>query len=228
VRDAELNLEFTRITAPVSGRIGVHQVSRGNLISGGGSGATPTLLATIVSLDPIHFYFDLSEADYLTLQRASTTGRIAPARDGKVAVQLRLSDERGWPHEGRLDFLDNQIDRSSGTIRLRAVLANPDLFLTPGQFGRIRLPATAPHDALLIPEQAVITDQSRKMVMTVAEDGTVAAKPIEPGPIVDGLEVVRSGLTAEDNVIINGLMRARPGGKVTPQQGTISPLTRAD
>jgi RND family efflux transporter MFP subunit len=230
LRDAELNLEFTRITSPTTGRIGMHQVSLGNLISGGGSnGATaPTLLATVVSLDPIYFDFDMSEADYLTLQRAVAAGQIPSTREGRIKVQVRLMDEKQWAREGRLDFLDNQIDRSAGTIRVRAVLANPDLFITPGQFGRVRLAGTAPYQALMIPEQAVLTDQSRKIVMTVAGDGTVMAKPIVPGPVVDGLEVVRSGIEPTDKVVIDGLMRARPGSKVSPQQGTIPPLSRAD
>ncbi len=220
VRDAELNLEFTRITAPVTGRISAHQVSIGNLISGGGS-SDSTLLTTVVSLDPIHFNFDVSEADYLTLQRATAAGRVGSARDGKLAVQLRFSDDADWGLAGRLDFLDNQIDRSAGTIRARAVLNNRDFSIIPGQFARIRLPRTTPYDALMVPEAAVVTDQSRKIVLTVAEDGTVGAKPIVVGPVQDGLQVVRSGLSLDDKVIINGLMRARPGGKVTPQAGTI-------
>jgi RND family efflux transporter MFP subunit len=231
LRDAELNLEFTHITAPVTGRIGVHQVSRGNLISGGGSDSgsgTATLLATIVSLDPINFYFDISEADYLALQRASAARQIPATRDGNLSVQLRLGDEKGWPHDGRLDFLDNQIDRSAGTIRLRAVLPNSDYFITPGQFARVRLASTAPYDALMVPEQAVITDQSRKLVMIVGDDGVVAVKLIDPGPVVDGLEVIRDGIKAQDSVIINGMMRARPGAKVTPLPGSIAPLSSAD
>jgi RND family efflux transporter MFP subunit len=219
VRDADLNLQFTRITAPVTGRIGAHQVSLGNLISGGGTNgsSSPTLLTTIVSLDPIHFNFDMSEADYLTFQQAVTTGRIGSVRDGKLGVQLRLSDDNDWSLSGRLDFVDNQIDRGAGTIRSRAVLDNRDFSLIPGQFARIRLPRTAQYEALMVPEAAVVTDQSRKVVLTVAEDGTVVPKPIVVGPVQDGLQVVRSGITPDDKVIVNGLMRARPGSKVTPQ-----------
>ncbi len=224
LRDAELNLSFTRVSAPVSGRISAHQVSIGNLISGGGSnGTTATLLTTIVSIDPIYFTFDMSEADYLVFQRAAAAGQIPSTRDGKLKVQLRLEGEDGWSHEGRLDFLDNQIDRSAGTIRARAVLANPDLSITPGGFAHIRVPSTAPHEALVIPEAAVLTDQSRKIVMTVAEDGTVGAKMITLGPVSEGLQVVTSGISAADKVIINGVMRARPGAKVTPQPGSIAP-----
>lgn len=222
VRDAELNLEFTRIIAPVTGRISAHQVSVGNLIGGGGTGgsSSATLLTTIVSLDPIYFNFDMSEADYQTFQRA--VGSANGGRDRKLDVQLRLVDETDWKHGGRLDFIDNQIDRSAGTIRARAVLANHDFSLTPGQFARIRLPGTQPYEAFMVPEAAVVTDQSRKILMTVADDGTVTPKPVVVGPVMDGLQVVRNGIGPNDKVIINGLMRARPGAKVTPQAGTIS------
>ena len=210
VRDAELNLEFTRVVAPVSGRVGTHEVSVGNLIGAGGAPLT-----TIVSLDPIHFNFDLSESDYLGLQRGPLAGGKMPA------VEVRLADETGWPRKGRLDFVDNQLDRGAGTIRARAVFDNPDHLIAPGVFGRIRLAASAPYQALLVPDAAVITDQSRKVLMTAAADGTVTPKPVVLGPLVDGLRVVRSGIGAEDQVVINGLMRARPGAKVTPQPGQI-------
>ena len=183
VRDAELNLEFTRVTAPTDGRISAHQVSIGNLISGGGSNgsSTATLLTTIVSLDPIYFNFDMSEADFLAYQRVSAAGQIQSTRDGQVKAQLRLLDETGWKREGRLDFLDNQIDRGAGTIRARVVMKNPDLFVTPGQFATYPPARTAPYEALMVPEASVVTDQSRKIVMTVADDGTVTAKPIVSG-----------------------------------------------
>jgi membrane fusion protein, multidrug efflux system len=220
IKDAELNLDFTRITAPMSGRIGRHEVSIGNLVTGGSGGAT-TLLTAIVSLDPIQFYFDMSEADYLAYQRAAASGKIQSTRDGKVPVYARLADETDWPREGRLDFIDNQVDRGAGTIRARAVFPNPDFFVTPGQFGRVRIPGSEPYQALLVPDAAVVTDQSRKIVMTVADDGTVVPKVIRPGPTYEGLRIVRSGLKSEDRLIINGLMRARPGVKVTPQAGEI-------
>jgi len=220
VKDAELNLEFTRIAAPMNGRIGRHEVSVGNLVTGGNGGVT-TLLTTIVSLDPIHFNFDMSEADYLAYQRAAASGRLRSTRDGKVAVYARLTDEKDWPREGLLDFVDNQVDRGSGTIRARAVFPNPDFFVTPGQFGRIRIPGSEPYQALLVPDAAIVTDQSRKIVMTVAADGTVVPKAVRPGPLYDGLRIVRSGLEPDDRLVIDGLMRARPGAKVTPQPGEI-------
>ena len=221
VADAELNLEFTRITAPVGGRIGRHEVSIGNLVTGGSGGGT-TLLTTIVSLDPIYFYFDMSEADYLAYQRAAASGKIQSTRDGKVPVYARLTDEKDWPREGRLDFVDNQVDRGAGTIRARAVFPNSDFFVTPGQFGRIRIPGSEPYEALLVPDAAIVTDQSRKLLMTVAEDGTVVPKVVRLGPTYDGLRIIREGIGPDDRIIINGMVRARPGAKVAPQPGTIA------
>ena len=228
VRDAELNLEFTRVTAPVAGRISTHQVSLGNLISGGGgTAASGTLLTSIVSLDPIWFVFDMSEGDYLAYQRAVASGKLGSTRDGKLTVAVRLTDEKDWSRTGVLDFIDNQVDRGAGTIRARATFANPNYFVTPGQFGRIRIPGSEPYQAMLLPDAAIVTDQSTKIVMTVTADGTVVPKPVRPGPTIDGLRVIRDGLAADDNVIINGLVRARPGGKVTPQPGEIKPETQA-
>ncbi len=219
VRTAELDVEFARILAPVSGRIGRREVSDGNLVSGG-SGAGNTLLTTIVSIDPIYFVFDMSEGDFIAYQRAVQSGRLQSTRDA-IPVFARLRDEPDWPREGKLNFVDNQVNRSAGTIRARAVFPNPDGFLTPGQFGRIRLPGSEPYKALLIPDAAILTDQSQKIVMTVNAEGMVSPKTVRPGPIYDGLRIIRSGLAPEDRVIINGLVRARPGAKVTPQPGEI-------
>jgi len=219
IRTAELNLEFCRIVAPIAGRISRHMVSKGNLIAGG-AGSGNTLLTTIVSIDPIYFLFDMSESDFLAYQRAVQSGKLKSTRDA-VEVFGRLIDEPDWPRIGKLNFVDNRIDRTAGTIRVRAVFPNKDGFLTPGQFGRIRVPGSPSYKALLIPDRAILTDQSNKIVMTVAKDGTVVPKRIKPGPMYDGLRIVRSGLTAGDRVIINGLMRARPGRKVKPQKGVI-------
>lgn len=219
VREAELNLAFTRITAPISGRVSARAVSIGNLVSAGGTGgqaAGGTLLTTIVSLDPLYFNFDMSEADYLAFQRIT---KRPPSGELDVPVELKLMDEKGWPHPGKLTFLDNQVDRGSGTIRARVSLANPDHFIAPGSFGRVRMPAAPPAEAMLLPDTAVVTDQSRKIVMTVTADGTVAPRPVEVGPVIDGLRVIRSGLTGDEQVIVNGLLRARPGAKVTAQPG---------
>ena len=221
VVQAKLNLEFTHITAPVSGRIGSHQVSLGNLVIGGSTGAT-TLLTTIVSLDPIYFNIDMSEADYLSYQRAVAAGKLKSATASTIPVDVRLVDERDWTHHGVMDFVDNQINRGAGTIRVRAEFPNPNLLITPGQFGRARVPGSEPYAAILIPDNAILTDQSRKIVMTVKPDGTVEPRVIRPGPSYQGLRIVRSGLGAGDTIIIDGLVRARPGAKVTPQPGKIA------
>ena len=224
---AKLNLEFTHITAPLSGRISRHQVSIGNLIVGGNNGSA-TLLTTIVSLDPIYFYFDMSETDYLGYARAVAQGQLRSTRDSPVPVYARLTDEQQWLHQGRMNFVDNQIDRSSGTIRVRAVFANPDLLIASGQFARLRLPASDAYKALLIPDSAVVTDQSRKIVMTVGPDNTVEPRVIRQGPTYEGLRIVRDGLLPTDTIIINGLIRARVSAKVTPQPGQIAPPPEAD
>ncbi len=220
INAAKLNLEFTQVTAPVSGRISAHRVSVGNLVTGGESGGS-TLLTTIVSLDPIHFDFDMSEADFLAYQRAAAAGRLKSNRDSGIVVSAHLMDETDWRLQGTLDFVDNAVDRTAGTIRARAVFPNPDHLITPGQFGRIRIPGSDPYDAVLIPDSAILSDQSRKIVMTVGADGTVAPKVIRPGPMIDGLRIIREGLVGSDVIIVDGLLRARPGAKVTPQQGKI-------
>ena len=226
IRSAELNVGFTRITAPLTGRISNHQVSVGNLVSGSDSATTPAL-TTIVSLDPIWFYFDMSEGDYLAYQRATESGKLGETRASSPVVQVRLADEKDWQREGVLNFVDNQVDRGAGTIRVRAEFRNPDFFLTPGQFGRIRIPGSEKYPATLVPDSAVVTDQSRKLVMTVKEDGTVVPKVVRPGPITDdGLRIIRSGLDPGDQVVVDGLVRARPGSKVTPQPGSIEAVAQ--
>ena len=224
IRLAELDLEFSHITAPVTGRIGTHAVSLGNVVNGGGASTSPTLLATIVALDPVWFEFDMSEADYLSYRQAIRERRMPSTGEGGQFVDAQAGDEAGWTQHGRIDFVDNQVDRGSGTIRVRAAFPNADQSITPGQFGRLRLPMSAPRPALLVPDSAVTTDQSRKIVMTVGSDGRVVPKPVETGPLFDGLRVIRSGLDAADQVVIDGLMRARPGSVVAPMRGTIKPL----
>ena len=221
LNQAQLNLDYTRVTAPIAGRASRHELSVGNLVIGGTTG-TPTLLTTIVSMDPIHFFFNVSEADGMTYKRLVQKGEIPSARDQKVEVFAQLMDEQGWPLKGYIDFVDNQYDRSTGTIRVRAAFPNPDYFITPGQFGRIRVPLSQLHPVMLVPDAAVVTDQSVKMLFTVAPDGTVVPKPVELGPVVDGnLRIIRSGIDKDDKVIVAGLLRARPGQKVTPEEGTV-------
>ncbi|WP_158924771.1 efflux RND transporter periplasmic adaptor subunit [Acidisphaera sp. S103] len=225
VASARLNLDFTHITAPLSGRISMHRVSIGNLIAGGQAGVTPTLLTTIVSLDPIHLDFDMSESDYLTYERFLQSQHGGASVDR--TVEASLSDEQGWKHQGELDFMDNEMDRGSGTIHARASLPNPGLLIAPGEFARLRLPTSARQPTLLVPDSAISTDQSRTLVMTVAADGSVVPKQVELGPLTGGLREISSGLAPTDRVIINGLMRARPGSKVTPQPGTITPSAQS-
>ena len=220
LKAAELNLEWTEVKAPLTGRISDRKVDAGNLVSGGQTGAT--LLATIVTLDPIHFVFDISEADHLRYTRLLLSGSRASSRDS-VPVRIRLSDETDWTRTGKVDFIDNQLTARSGTIRGRALVDNKDQLLTPGVFGRLQL-FGGEYDALLIPDSAVISDQARKVVFTVGAEGVVVAKPVTLGPIVDGLRVVRDGLAPADKVVLDGLANpmVRPGGKVVPQKGEIA------
>jgi membrane fusion protein, multidrug efflux system len=224
LKTAELNLDWTQVRAPIGGRISDRRVDAGNLISGGQAGAN--LLTTIVTLDPIVFTFDASEADYLRYSRLLQTGNRPSGRDAPNPVQVRLADETEWKREGKMDFVDNQLNARSGTIRGRAVFDNKDQFLTPGTFGRMRLYG-GEIDALLVPDAIIVSDQTRKVVMTVGPENKVVPKPVTLGPIVDGLRVVRSGLTTADKVIINGIASpmVRPGVTVNPQPGEIKIVT---
>lgn len=220
LRNANLNLEWTEVTAPIAGRISDRKVDAGNLISGGQTGAT--LLATIVTVDPIRFVFDISEADHIRYARLILSGALASSRDGANPVRIRLADETNWTRTGKMDFIDNTMTARSGTIRGRALIENDDQLLTPGIFGRLQL-FGGEYDALLIPDSAVISDQARKIVFTVNKDNVVQPKPIVLGPLVDGLRVVRSGLEPTDRVVLDGLANpmVRPGAKVVPQKSEI-------
>jgi len=216
---ANLNLGFTEVRAPLSGRVSNRRVDIGNLVTGD---PNATLLTTIVSLDPLYFVFDMSERDFLLYQRAVSRGALPSTRDNETIVEAHLPDEDDWPHKGTMNFVDNQIDPGSGTIRARAVLPNPDLFITPGQFGRLRIPGSNEYQAILVPDSAILTDQSNRIVLTVAEDNTVVPKVLRLGPSQPGgLRIIREGLTGDEKIIINGIVRARPGGKVTPEPGEI-------
>lgn len=226
VEQAELDLGYTEIRAPVTGRISRHEVSAGNLITGGYSGDV-TLLTTIVSLDPIYFEFDVSEANYLAYQRATERGVMPSMRDSNIEVFAKLPDEDQWPHKGTLGFVDNQVNETSGTIRARATFPNSDGTFTPGQFAHIKVPGSEPYEAILLPETAIVTDQSQKIALVVAEDGTVGVKILRVGPHYNGMRIIREGLTSEDRVVVNGLLRARPGSKVTAQMSTIETAPQA-
>jgi RND family efflux transporter MFP subunit len=227
LRQAELDLEFTELRAPVSGRIGDRRVSPGNLVMGGTAGTT-TLLATIQSTDPIRFEFTMDESSYLRYLRLAKKAPDVADNGGNVPVQLKLLDEQIFAHQGRMDFVDNAIDRSSGTIRGRAQFPNPHGTFTPGMFGRIQVESGPPSEALLVPDTAIGTEQVRKFVLVVDDESVARAKYVTLGPVVDGLRVIASGLVANDRVVVNGLMRVRPGVKVTPQQSTASASAAAD
>jgi RND family efflux transporter MFP subunit len=213
VHQADLDLAFTELRAPVNGRIGDRRVSPGNLVSGNN-----ILLATIVSLDPIRFEFTFDEASYIRYERMANSGKDMTSRDGSALVSLRLIDEPDYTHQGRMDFVDNAIDRGSGTIRGRAVFANPNRMFTPGMFGRIRLPGSPPYSALLLPDAAIGTEQARKFVLVVDHDNVVRQKYVTLGELSGDQRVIKSGIAADDRVIVNGLMRARVGQKVKPQE----------
>lgn len=226
VQQAELDLEFTELKAPVAGRIGDRRVAPGNLVTGGTGGNT-TLLATIASTDPIRFEFTFDEASYLRYLRHAERVSDKNGSRFKFPVKLKLIDEEDFIHEGTMDFVDNVIDRSSGTIRGRAEFPNPDGKFTPGMFGRIRLSPDGPAEALLVPDVAIGTEQVRKYVMAVDEDNVARPKYVTLGPLVDDMRVVTAGLSPEDRIIVNGLMRVRPGLKVSPQQAEASASTPA-
>src|ERR1700726_1097916 len=222
VRDALFDLDHTRITAPFTGRIGTHLVSVGNLVAGSRAATSPTtLLATLVSIDPIYLNFDMSEADYMTFQRERQQQK------GPLAekVQVSLSDEKGFTREGTLDFVYNTLDRSSGTIHARATIPNSDLLLTPGGFARVRLEVAPPAPALLVPDASVLPDQSEHIVLTVGPNDVVTPKRVQLGDLRDGLRVIRSGLDPSDRVIIDGIPMARPGSTVSPHAAPIQPAS---
>lgn len=215
LKAAQLNIEFTHVLAPMDGRVSRHLVSVGNLVQG--SDGSSTLLTSIVSLDPIYIYFDVDEATYLKNNKLWFEGRRPSSRDTPNPVQVTLTGEARPSHDGKMDFLDNRIDASTGTLRSRAIISNKDFSILPGQFGRVRLIGSAPYEALLLPDNAIATDQSRKIVFVVKDDDTVEARPVVLGPLDEGLRVIREGLKPEDRVIVNGLQRARVGAKVMPQ-----------
>jgi multidrug efflux system membrane fusion protein len=228
LRQAELDLQFTELRAPIDGRIGARLVSPGNLVTGGSSGNT-TLLATIVSTDPIYFEFTFDEASYLRYERLAKEGRDVASRGAGVPVSLKLIDETDFKHEGRMDFINNVISTSTGTILARAVFQNPNGVLTPGMFGRVRVPGSPPYQALLVPDAAIGSEQTRKYVLVVGPDNKVAERFVTLGQLTsDNLRVIKSGLKPDDRIIVEGLMRTRSGQKVNPQEkGAKKPAARA-
>jgi len=210
-KSTRLRLGYTRVTSPISGRVGRRLVTPGNLISEPPFAATP--LTTVVTEDPVYCYIDVDERTLLKYHALKQSGE----RNGRIAAELALADEAGFPHKGSVDFVDNRVDADTGTIRLRAVFPNPQRKLTAGLFARVRIPGSAPYPALMIPETAVGADQGLKLVFLVGQSNIVEPRPIEVGPVMDGLRVIRKGLAPTDQVIVNGQARVRPGMPVAPE-----------
>jgi RND family efflux transporter MFP subunit len=213
-----LNLQFTKVTAPLSGRISDRRVAPGNLVT-----ADTTVLTNITSLDPIWFQFTGSEALYLKYQRQAQNGTRPSSRQAPTPVEVQLQDEKTYRWHGRMDFVDNQIDANSGAIRQRAVIENPDHFLTPGMFGHLRLLGSGAYPALLVPDTAISNDLNQRVVLVVGPGDVAAERPVSLGPIYRGLRVIRSGLGPDDLVIIDNVQKARIGAKVRPRRGAVQP-----
>ena len=221
--NAALLLSFTKVRAPFDGRASRAEVTRGNLVTGGNNGGT--LLTTIVSVDPIYVYFEGDENTYLRYNELAREGQRPSSRDAKNPVRIGLSNEQDFPHEGYMDFVDNQLDVRTGTIRARAVLENKKGEFTPGMFARVQLLGSGEYDALLIEDRAVGTDQSQNFVLVLGADNKLEYRPITPGRIVDGLRIVRKGLKPDDVIVVSGLQRVRPGAQVKPNVTTMGAPT---
>lgn len=217
---AALMLSFTKVVAPIDGRVGRAEVTKGNLVTGGNEGGT--LLTTIVSIDPIYVYFEGDENAYLRYQAMAREGERASSRDAENPVRVGLADEVGFPHEGRMDFVDNQLDVRTGTIRARAVLSNRAGRFTPGLFARVQLLGSAEHDAVLIDDRAIGTDQNQRFVLVVGPDDKLQYRTVQLGRNIDGLRVIRQGLSTGDSIVISGLQRVRPGMQIKPVPGTMT------
>ena len=217
---AALNLEFSRVRAPISGRIGRKLVTEGNLVSSGNP--DPTLLTTIVSVDPIHVYFTADERAFLRYTRLAEDGMRPSSRNTPNAVRLQLADEQGFPHLGHMDFVDNHVDKATGTMEGRAIFPNPKGDLTPGLFGRIQLLGEGPYVALIVPDQAIGSDQAQRIVYVVGTDNVVTPRPVVLGRSLGDLRVIRRGLKPDERIVINGIQRVRPGAPVSPQEGQIA------
>jgi RND family efflux transporter MFP subunit len=216
LREAALDLEFTEVKAPFAGRISDSRVDVGNLVV-----ASDSVLGTIIVTNPVHLVFTASEADFLKYSRLNAEGSRPSSRTTQNEVQARLIDEEGWPHIGKMDFVDNELDTGTGTIRGRAIFDNADDLLTPGLFARLRLVGSGAFDALLVPDSAILADQARRIVMVVDGEGKVSAKVVQPGALYRGMRVVRAGLEPDDMIVVSGVQRARPGGEVVPNEITL-------
>lgn len=211
---ARLNLEFTQIRSPIDGRISRALVTEGNLVSGGVSGTGATLLTTVVSLDPLYLYGDADERAILKYLKLRREGKRVSARDAEIPAEMALADETGFPHKGVMDFVDNRIDPNTGTMRARGVFSNADHSLSPGFFGRIRIPGSGKYPALLIPDRAIGSDQSVKFVYVVNAEKKVEFRSVTLGPMLEGLRIVKDGLKPGEHIIVEGMLRVRPGTMV--------------
>jgi len=220
LRQAQLDVDFTEVRSPLTGRLSRRLVSGGNLVN-----ANQTILTNVLTLDPIQFYFDVDERSYLAYSRQIQGGTRTSSNGSANEVLLTLTDERLGRRKGQLDFVDNRLDAASGTIRARAVFANKDLFLTPGLFGRVTIGASDPYSAVLLPDEAIGSDQDRRVAYVLGENNVVSLKPIRVGPRIDGYRVIREGLKGDETVVVNGLVRVRPGSPITPQMTTL-PMVR--
>ena len=220
LRQAQLDVEFTAVKSPLTGRLSRRLVSEGNLVN-----ANETILTNVLTLDPIQFYFDVDERSYLAYSRQTQGGTRTSSNGSANEVLLTLTDERLGQRKGQLDFVDNRLDAASGTIRARAIFANKDLFLTPGLFGRVTIGASDPYSAVLLPDEAIGSDQDRRVAYVLGENNVVSLRPVRVGPRIDGYRVIREGLKGDETVVVNGLVRVRPGAPITPQMTTL-PMVR--
>jgi membrane fusion protein, multidrug efflux system len=216
LESASLNLNFTKVTSPIDGRVSRAEVTRGNLVTGGSNGGT--LLSSVVSMDPIYLYFDADEQSYLRYMQMARSGERPSSRDAGNPVQVGLANEEGFPHAGTVDFIDNQLNPQTGTIRARAVLQNRDGQFTPGLFARVQLLGSGEYTAILIDDRAVNTDQSQKYVLLLGANNQIEYRKVKLGRVIDGLRVVKEGLKPGDVIVVNGAQRVHPGVTVTPQQ----------
>ena len=220
LKRAKLDVEFTQVVSPIDGRIGRKLMTEGNLVSGGDTSAT--VLTTVLSLDPIYFYFNIDEQTYLKNSRLRLADQPPTSQDNPNPVHVALPDDTDFPHEGHMNWIDNELDQGTGTLRGRALLRNPQLRFSPGQFGRVRLVGSGQYEALLLPDTAIGSDQSRKIVYVVGGDNRVEMREVKLGRLIDGLRVVREGVKPDDKVVVSGLQRVRAGAPVTPTRKTIA------
>ena len=224
LEEAKLNVEFTQLRAPIDGRISRTLKTLGNLVIGGNNSGEATLLTTIVSTDPIYVYIDADEESVLKYRRLAREGLRESARYGPIPMELELADEKNFPHKGFTDFVEPRLDPTTGTVKARGVFRNPDDQLSPGFFVRVRIHGSGAYPALLISDAAIGVDQEKKYVLVVNRDNTVEYRAVKPGPFIDGLRVIQQGLKPDDWVVVNGLLRVQPGGKVSTEKVDMASL----